>query len=219
MRKVFTFLAFFSLTFNSNAQNKFTSQDSIRVFYDTLFTVMKNEYLHKNSVNWAEIEPKIRRNLNQYSDFQSSLKEIRPLFDFVNASHCTVFFNDQEFTSTHVQPTENDFSTQWIKKYITNPAFEVKVIDNQFGYILMPSNGTLDNIGDTIHIVAQKIYDQICEIKDKKSLKGWIIDLRYNTGGNCYPMLFEVVQKNGTLFCIKNAGNGSKKSQEITHLL
>ena len=189
MKKVFAFLAFFSLTFNSNAQNKFTSQDSIRVFYDTLFTVMKNEYLHKNSVNWTEIEPKIRRNLNQYSDFQSSLKEITPFFDFAKASHCTVFFNDQEFTSTHIQPTENEFSTQWIKKYSTNPAFEVKILDNQFGYILMPSNGTLDNIGDTIHIVAQKMHDQICEIKDKKSLKGWIIDLRHNTGGNCYPML------------------------------
>jgi len=32
-------------------------------------------------------------------------------------------------------------------------------------------------------------------------------------------MLIEVVQKNGTLFCIKNAENGSKKSQENAHAL
>ena len=29
----------------------------------------------------------------------------------------------------------------------------------------------------------------------------------------------EVVQKNGTLFCIKNAENGSKENQEITRTL
>ena len=29
----------------------------------------------------------------------------------------------------------------------------------------------------------------------------------------------EVVQKNGTLFCIKNAENGSKENQENAHTL
>jgi hypothetical protein len=32
-------------------------------------------------------------------------------------------------------------------------------------------------------------------------------------------MLIEVVQKNGTLFCIKNAENGSKENQENAHTL
>ena len=31
--------------------------------------------------------------------------------------------------------------------------------------------------------------------------------------------IIEVVQKNGTLFCIKNAENGSKENQEITRTL
>jgi hypothetical protein len=31
--------------------------------------------------------------------------------------------------------------------------------------------------------------------------------------------LIEVVQKNGTLFCIKNAENGSKENQENAHTL
>ena len=34
-----------------------------------------------------------------------------------------------------------------------------------------------------------------------------------------FQKLFEVVQKNGTLFCIKNAENGSKENQEITRTL
>ena len=32
-------------------------------------------------------------------------------------------------------------------------------------------------------------------------------------------MRYEVVQKNGTLFCIKNAENGSKENQENAHTL
>lgn len=189
MRKIFVLFCVLCISFNLSAQKKIVAQDSIRIFYDTIFSVMKKEYLYKDKVNWVEIESQVKQNLLQYKDFKNSLKEITTIFDKAKANHCLVYYNDLEFSATYDGPTEKDFSEQWIKKYITNPTFEVKILDNKYGYILIPGNGSLDNIGDTIHNVAQKMYNQICEIKNKKKIDGWIIDLRYNTGGNCYPML------------------------------
>ena len=48
----------------------------------------------------------------------------------------------------------------------------------------------------------------------------WLIGGSISTNNNSFNLnsenqYFEVVQKNGTLFCIKNAENGRKKNQEI----
>ena len=189
MNKVIGLLIILGFALDINAQSVTTSQDSIRVFYDTLFSVMKTEYLYKETINWSELEPKIRKNLIQYQDFQSSLKEITTIFDISKATHCTLFYNEKNFSASYDGPSEKDFSKQWIKKYSTNPTFEVKILDNQYGYILMPSINFEDISKENIHKLSQPLYDEVCKIKNSKKIKGWIIDLRFNTGGNSMPML------------------------------
>lgn len=174
-------------TYNLNAQKINTSQDSIRIFYDKLFSVMHKGYLYKDSVDWKEIESEVQENLTQYPDFKSSLQEVTNIFDSAKADHCRVFYNKAEFSGTNNGPTKKDFSDQWVKKFLTNPVFEVNVLDNQFGYILMPHIDNLD--AKKNYAIAQPMYDEINEIKSSKNIKGWIIDLRFNTGGNCMPML------------------------------
>lgn len=181
------FLVLFSL--NLQAQDLKTSQDSIQVFYDNIFKVMKNGYLYKESVNWEEIESKIKNNLNQYSNFNKSLKEVSKLFDLTNADHSRLYFQQQQISGNFESPTQDDFSEQWIKKYKENPTFNVKVIDGNIGYILMPGIMFTDYTSRNIHKSAQSMYDKINEIKSSNNIKGWILDLRFNTGGNCEPML------------------------------
>lgn len=99
------------------------------------------------------------------------------------------FYKDDQYASTFHGPTEKDFTEQWINKYVTAPTFEAKVIDNNLGYILMSGMNFLDISHENIHNLAQPMYDQIAKIKSEHKIKGWIIDLRFNTGGNVYPML------------------------------
>lgn len=182
----------FVLTLTSNrlsAQKRSSSQDSIHVFYDKLFSVMKKGYLHKDKVNWLKIEPKVRENLSQYPDFNSSLKEVTTILDFAKANHSAVFYKKAKFSGTFDGPTKKDFSEQWVKKYATKPVFEVKILDNQFGYILMPGMSFEDRSKENIHKQSQPMYDAINKIKNSQNIKGWIIDLRFNTGGDCMPML------------------------------
>lgn len=222
-----------AFTLNLNAQKLATSQDSIRVFYDRIFTVMKKGYLYKENVNWKEIEPKVRENLTHYSTFKSSLKEVATLFDFAKADHGKVYYNKASFSGNFPGPTIKDFTDQWVKKYATKPAFEVKILDNEIGYILMPGIMFEDSSSKNIHNIAQPMYDEINTIKSSKNIKGWIIDLRFNTGGNCEPMILALYdflgnndvwgvldQNKKKMSSIKlsdgNYINNSKKSSYIT---
>ena len=189
MKKILALIFILCLTINLNAQNSLTLKDSINVFYDSLFQTLKSDYLHKSDINWTKVELETKNSLSQYNDLKNSLAQTTILFDKIKGNHCQLFYGDTVITATVKQPTEKDFSEQWIKKYVTNPSFEVKVIDKKYGYILVPSLNFEDISSENIHKIAQPMYDQVAEIKTKNKIKGWIIDLRFTTGGNIYPVL------------------------------
>ncbi len=176
------------LTFNVNAQ-KITTQDSIKVFYDELFSALKIGYLHKKAVNWPLVESETKQNLAQYRSFKNSLDEIKPLFNKIKATHCLVYYKQDKYSATRKTISKDDYSEQWKKKYDTKPGFEVKMLNGKYGYILMPGMVFFDTSPKNIHQIAQPLYDQIAQIKTQNKPEGWIIDLRFNTGGNSWPML------------------------------
>ena len=189
MRKFLTLLLLLAFSFSINAQKQKTTQDSIRVFYDKIFWAMESSYLYKDEVNWSEVKSTVETNLTYYKDFKSALKELETIFDFAKADHCQVYYDNIKYTGNFPGPTGKDFSAEWVKKFVTKPKFEVKVLDNQYGYILIPELNTTDESSKNIHKIAQPLYDEIAKIKNANNVKGWIIDLRFNLGGNCIPML------------------------------
>ena len=192
MKLFFGILMILGLSFKTNAQTKLSTKDSINIFFDSLFSVLKTDYLYKDKVNWTAIESEIKVKFNQYEDFKQALSQTTSLFDKINATHCQLFYMDTIFTATYIGPSENDFSEQWIKKYSTNPSFEVKLLDQKYAYILLPGMNYKDISAENIHKIAQPMYDQIVDLKSKHKLEGWVIDLRFNTGGNPYHMLLSL---------------------------
>ena len=78
---------------------------------------------------------------------------------------------------------ESTSKTKSVNELIT---FRSKLLNKDIGYIFMRGFSS----GDSISI--QKYADSLQhEIKliDNKNIKGWIVDLRENSGGNCWPML------------------------------
>ncbi|MET0573160.1 MAG: hypothetical protein ABWZ79_17180 [Pedobacter agri] len=74
-------------------------------------------------------------------------------------------------------------------KYDSKPSFEVKVLDDKFGSVMIPGMVFSNNSVENISKIAQPLYDRISKIKSSHKLEGWIIDFRLNTGGNTAPML------------------------------
>jgi len=187
MKKTLIIICLLCTAINGNAQKNLSTNDSISIFYNELVSTMKAEYFFKDKVNWVTIENELNERLKGFKNFKNSLSEITFLFDQLNASHCAVHFEENTFRGSNKGPSASDFSAQWLKKYESNPEFEVKILDSQYGYILMPGINILSD--KESHKIAQPMYNQINELKNSKNIKGWIIDLRFNTGGAAPPML------------------------------
>ena len=143
MRKLSVILFIFGAFFSVSGQKHPTSLDSINVFYAKLFSNLKDGYLHKDTVNWQEVEAETTVKLSTYTNFKKSLEEIEPLFSKIGATHCAVIYQDKKYgTSVSIPP--DSYSDQWKKKYATDPDFEVKIIDGTYGYILMPALNFID---------------------------------------------------------------------------
>jgi C-terminal processing protease CtpA/Prc len=65
-------------------------------------------------------------------------------------------------------------------------AFYSTILADHFAYIRVPSINAY--IPDQINAYGQTLRDTVCTFQGK-NIKGFIIDLRLNTGGNMYPML------------------------------
>ena len=186
MKKVFAL--FFIVSLATHAQQKPATTDSISVFYGKLFSTLKKEYLLKDKVDWKVVEAETYQNLLQYNDFKGALKEVAVLFNKIRATHCKIIYQDNEY-SIPVKLSKDNFSDQWRTKYASKPAFEAKVLDDKYGYILIPAIKFNDLSAKNVHKVAQPLYDKIAVLKTQNNINGWIIDLRFNSGGHIYPML------------------------------
>ncbi|MCX2473430.1 S41 family peptidase [Pedobacter sp. MC2016-05] len=188
MKKNLLLVFVLSASLNLKAQKK-TSQDSIAILYKEIFSALKKKYLHKGTVNWSAVEAETNKKLTSYSDFNQSLNELPLLFKQIGATHCNVYYQKQKYAAKGKIVSKDAYSEQWKKKYDSKPAFEVKVIGEKYGYILMPAMVFFDLSAENIHKIAQPMYDQIAAIKNNNKIEGWIVDLRFNTGGNSMPML------------------------------
>lgn len=186
---LFILLLIFGLPVRIGAQKAKNSQDSIALFYGELFSVMKKSYLHKNAVNWDSVKAETMKNVEKSENFKVSLNEIQVLFGKIKATHCIVFKGNQRYNLPADIPPKEKFSGQWREKYGSGPGFEVRLIDGKYGYILMPKIQINSSRPDVLRKTAQPLYDRIADVQEKYHPEGWIIDLRFNTGGHAWPML------------------------------
>jgi hypothetical protein len=70
---------------------------------------------------------------------------------------------------------------------LINSPPEVKMVKENIVYLMLPGYASFD--GNKIIQYATSLQDTIRAFDQSNSIKGWIIDLRQNTGGNMWPMI------------------------------
>ncbi|MEO1419154.1 MAG: S41 family peptidase [Bacteroidota bacterium] len=186
---IVTLVSCLTVSLQAQAQN-LTQTDSIHIFSDSLFQALKARYLKKAAVsNWDEIQVRFEEEASTYPNFAEALQASRNVFDSIGCSHCMLFFGEQHYPASQRPLLYEDYSEQFVRKYQSGTPFSVSLLDNQYGYILLPGMLFLDLPKDSLNLKAQKMYDQIIELDKEHELKGWIIDLRFNIGGDAYLML------------------------------
>ena len=158
--------------------------DSLRYYLDTVITLNKNKSIYRNTVDWKKIEPMIYSKANDAKTMEDLFPAIHFLYDTLNDNHSYFTYKGKDIGKPYKE--------REINPYLINEIFgkrvglQVKVLDNAYGYILIPSIEAENQ--EQVNEFAQQINDSLCSIATKK-LKGWIIDLRFNQGGNMYAML------------------------------
>ncbi|MCD0454232.1 S41 family peptidase [Chryseobacterium sp. LC2016-27] len=220
MKKTLGLICLLSLMLNINAQKLKTSQDSTKVFYDKIFKALEVAYIHKGDQDWRKLKTETFKNLETAKDFKSSLKEVKVLFEKIGADHSKVTYQGKNYGPS-VEISWENFSKQWMTKFASKPQFEAKILEGKYGYILMPNISFDDFSSENVHKIAQTLYDKIAELKTNNKLEGWIVDLRFNTGGNSTPMLlalYDLLGDNmvwGTLGIDKKLINSTKLNKGV----
>ncbi len=184
-------IGFFMLTTATYSQNQRLSvKDSIQIFYSKLFEELKENYLHTRSVDWPSVESYTTKEALKSNSLEESLQASVKLFDTIQGDHLGIFSEKNWYNSTLGKPiTVEQVNQSLTDAYENEKPFEAKVINKDYGYVFIPGMLLKDATREELDEAGQKIYDAITAIDKAHNLKGWIIDLRLNIGGNSNVML------------------------------
>lgn len=176
-RSLFFLLLVFSMT--AVAQ----PVDSLRHIIDISLERMEKYSIHRSEIDWKKFRQDVYKETKGINNRDSLIEKYPLFFKWLNDYHGGIATQ-----------------TRWIKWREGRPSRPVNVMMDSalnrgpylrvarwddIGYFRVPSVGGL---ADEVPKRTQRLVDTLCKIQPG-SVKGWIIDLRMNTGGNVWPML------------------------------
>lgn len=136
---------------------------------------IKKKSIYKDSLDWK----RINRDIAALSNGLQTVSDTRVLTDYmirelrkVGDNHSFIQNKTQTQTSATGASPEKPIS---------------KLLENGIGYIMVPGFSSAHY--PSILEFATTIQSQIKKLDEENDIKGWIVDLRTNTGGNMHPMI------------------------------
>lgn len=145
------------------------------------FSLMQKNYYRKQYVNWDTLRMAAREKLaslkceDAYEAINWCFREIKEKHSFIMPT-----LKAFEYRNEASQLSEKPALSSLMGKIGTN------ILNDSVGYISVPWINTSDEIIGTL--IADSIQRLIARM-DAISITHWIIDVRNNKGGNCWPML------------------------------
>lgn len=142
-----------------------------------MFEIVEKNSINKDSVDFRRIKSEAFSKLKDAKSIEDCYPIIKTILRNLGDNH-SFFMPKLQVNIWQSQSDENNN-----EELIT---FSGKLLTDNIGYINMKgfSNGnsiSIQKYADSLQHLIKSI--------DNKNIKGWILDLRENTGGNCWPML------------------------------
>lgn len=161
-------------------------------YLEEIITILQTNSINKNKINWIDF----KNNILSFAQNSQTIKDTYP------AVHYAI---------TRLQDNHSYFSPAIIEKDTQDekplPVFKDEIVPSDIGYIrILFCMGNKAQTETYIKSVTDKI-----SIQNNKNIKGWIIDLRDNFGGNMWPMIVSVgsLLQSGTQGYFFDANNKS----------
>lgn len=175
MRVIFVLLVLLRIVCSTQAQDDLTPEK----YVEQVLTIIEKYSLRRDSLDLR----KIKENAMTQVASAKSIKDCYPIVQTILyelSDHHSHFM-----TAEDTKAWKSTSSTA--SKYTKEPdPFMGMLLNGDIGYINMKGFAS----GDSISILdySTKLQSLIKSL-DGKRIKGWILDLRQNGGGNCWPML------------------------------
>lgn len=138
--------------------------------------IVKSKALYSDSLNWTHIDHELKSLVSSINSYDEVYLLGEYLIDQLHAAG-----------DKHSMFSPKIVSEKRLEENLDGREPQANYIKEGIGYILIPG---FDSGNDSIMVAfASKIQDQIKKLDEENDIKGWIIDLRENTGGNMAPMI------------------------------
>ncbi len=185
MKKLSNYIAIVLLvsnTFASIAQKS----NTIHVL-DRIIEQAENSSLYRDNVDWSAL----KREMNTLAQNADSIPQLKPALDLMlrklNDTHGRIFYNNQylSYYSGEKRHHRKNIDTDIYNEIQSGQVypFKTSIMNDDIGYVRIVGLPMGDN-----EKMSSQIQNSICELI-LRGAKKWIIDLRYNGGGNMFPMV------------------------------
>ena len=197
MKSIFALFLFIITSNCSGPQQKLSPQSQ---YLGEVFEIIEKHSIKKDSIDFE----KLKNNAFRKLEYTSSIKDCYPIVQSILTElgdNHSFFMPKGEVIKWH-NTSKNEH-----RKALN--AFSGKIIAENIGYIHLRGFSSGDSI--SIQQYADSLQNKINSI-DRENLRGWILDLRENTGGNCWPMLTGLGPLLGNGICGYFINNEGQKS-------
>lgn len=147
----------------------------------------ENNSLYRKNVDWTVL----KKEMYELAEDADSVSQLKPAIDLMleklNDTHGRVFYNNQFLSYYTGEKMDHLKSIDWdvYSEIQSGQVYEFKaeILQDNIGYIRIVGLPMGDN-----EKMSYDIQNAVCEVIEKGAEK-WIIDLRYNGGGNMFPMV------------------------------
>lgn len=157
-------------------------------FPDSVYNFIKRNSVFRNTVDWSKTDAAFHSCIASAKTISDTLHCFVGVFKMLNDVHSHFIYNNRYYG--HYNPVEDSVYKRIkpIKERAESVAgkFYTTILDKKYGYVMVPSISAYGN--EQVNLYAQALYDSVCKFSSP-GIKGFIIDLRLNSGGNMYPML------------------------------
>lgn len=149
---------------------------------DEALKLMQKHYYKKNSVQWDSLIAGAKARLCASGSCEEAYETINWCFRYMRENHS--FIMQPPRAAVYNYDTARMHEKPQLESLVGS--IEGRILDDQTAYITVPWVGTTDSAICTR--VADSLQGLIARL-DEKGITKWIVDLRRNRGGNCWPML------------------------------
>ncbi len=162
--------------------------DSIRRYLTEAIDTLQRVSMHRDSVDWVALRDSVftrasaaTRTDDTWRTLQWALRRV-DRHSFIQTPRSLPPMGAPPL-ATPRPPTGTPVPTSSSAKAVGPPAVSGRLIDDRFGYLLVPwfAGTNRPSFVDSLQTLIEQM--------DSVSACGWIIDLRFNSGGNMWPML------------------------------